>query len=180
MASRASLTPCRITPWNRIARALWSACWLVLYRPSPTPFHGWRRWLLRLFGARIGKGAHPYPSARIWAPWNLEMHESSCLASHVDCYCVARVTIGRGATVSQYSYLCTASHDYHMPSMALIAAPIVIENNAWVTAGAYVGPGVSVGEGAVVGARAVVVKNVPAWTIVAGNPARAIGNRNPF
>jgi len=163
--------------WNRAGRLVWGIVWALFYRPSPKVFHGWRRFLLRLFGARIGKGCHPHASARIWAPWNLEMGEHSCLSHYVDCYCVAPVKIGAHATVSQYSYLCTASHDTEDPTMPLITAPILIGDGAWVTADVYIGPGVTIGEGAVVGARSSVFKDVPPWTVVAGNPAREIKKR---
>lgn len=62
-----------LTAGNKFMRAVWGLVWLGLYRPSPVPLHAWRRFLLRLFGAKIGAGAHPYPSSRIWAPWNLVM-----------------------------------------------------------------------------------------------------------
>jgi putative colanic acid biosynthesis acetyltransferase WcaF len=162
---------------NRLARALWLLVWGLCFRISPRPFFGWRRTLLRAFGARIGRGAKIHSSCKIWAPWNLQMGEHSCLAFQVDCYDVEKVTIGEHATVSQYSHLCTASHDTSSPSMALTAAPIRIGRNAWVAAAAFIGPGVEVGEGAVVGARAVVVRPVPPWTIVGGNPATQIGTR---
>ena len=162
---------------NKAGRTLWSAVWLILYRPSPKPLHGWRRFLLRLFGARIGKGAHPHASVKIWAPWNLEMGDHSCLAPHVDCYCVAPVKLGPHSTVSQYSYLCTASHDIEHPNLPLVTAPIIIGAGAWVTADVFIAPGVTIGEGAVVGARSSVFKSVPPWTVVAGNPAREIKKR---
>jgi putative colanic acid biosynthesis acetyltransferase WcaF len=165
---------------SKLLRAAWELVWLLLYRPSPTPLHGWRRLLLRVFGARIAAGAHPYPRARIWAPWNLSMAEHSCLANDVDCYCVAQVSLGMHATVSQYSYLCTASHDYRDPAMPLVIAPIVVERDAWVAADVFVGPGVKVGTGAVVGARSTVLADVPPWTVVAGSPARQRGQRPPF
>lgn len=167
----------RISYCNKFVRVLWQIVWLILFRPSPVILHSWRRFLLRIFGARIGKGAHPYPSARIWAPWNLEMGDYSCLGHYVDCYCVDEVKIGNHVTVSQYSYLCTASHDIEDPKMRLIIAPIIIEDGAWITAGVYIGPGITVGEGAVLGAHSVVVKDVEPWTVVAGNPARFIKNR---
>src|SRR5487761_2751533 len=153
---------------NRIRRALWGSAWLILYRPSPRPLHGWRRFLLRAFGARIERGAHPYPSSKIWAPWNLTMHEHSCLADHVDCYSVAPISLGAHATVSQYSYLCSASHDYRDPAMPLVAADV------------FVGPGVRIGEGEVVGARSTVTRDVAPWTVVAGSPAIRRGRRDPF
>jgi len=162
---------------NKLARVAWGFVWLTLYRPSPKVLHGWRRFLLRLFGARLGHGAHPYPSARIWAPWNLEMGDHSCLAWDVDCYCVAKVSIGAHATVSQYSYLCTASHDFDQPNMPLTTAPIAIGEGAWIAADVFVGPGVTVGEGAVVGARSSVFEDVEPWVVVAGSPARFIRPR---
>ena len=165
---------------NKVARACWNVVWLLLFRPSPVPLHAWRRFLLRSFGAKIGRQAHPYPSARIWAPWNLVMEENSCLAHRVDCYCVDAVYLGARVTVSQYSYLCTASHDYTHASMPLITAPIRIEADAWVTADVFVGPGVTIGEGAVVGARSTVTRDIPPWTVVAGSPARIIHARRSF
>jgi len=162
---------------NQAARWLWGMVWLFLFRPSPVFLHAWRRFLLRCFGAKIGRGAHPYPRCRIWAPWNLTMGEHSGLANDVDCYSVASVVLGPFCTVSQYAHLCAATHDYEDPSFRLIPKPITIGARAWVAAGAFVGPGVTVGEGAVVGARAVVVKDVPEWTVVAGNPCRPIGAR---
>ena len=165
-------------PWrSRVRRVLWHSVWMLLYRPSPKIFHGWRRFLLRMFGASIGKGAHAYPSVKIWAPWNLQMGDHSCLAPHVDCYCVARIKIGAHSTVSQYSYLCTASHDIEHPQMPLITAPITIGDGAWITADVFIAPGVNVGEGAVVGARSSLFCNVAPWTVVGGNPARFLKER---
>jgi putative colanic acid biosynthesis acetyltransferase WcaF len=156
----------------------WNVVWLVLYRPSPVPLHGWRRFLLRTFGAKVGAGAHPYPSSRIWAPWNLVMGEHSCLSHQVDCYCVDKIELGAHATVSQYSFLCTATHEYRQRDMPLVTAPIHIGANAWVTADVFVGPGVTIGEGAVVGARSTLFRDVEAWTVVTGNPPKKIGNRD--
>ena len=130
-----------------------------------------------MFGAKIGHGVHPYPSVKIWAPWNLEMGDYSCLGDNVYCYCVAKIKLGAHSTVSQYTYLCAASHDIENPQMPLITAPITIGDGAWVTADVFIGPGVTIGEGAVVGARAVVLKDVEAWTVVAGNPAKFIKHR---
>lgn len=171
------LAPNHISYSNKILRAIWQVVWLILYRPSPVPFHAWRRALLRLFGAKIGRITHPYPSAKIWAPWNLTMHDHSCLSHHVDCYSVDKIELGPHVTISQYSYLCTASHDFTKRSMPLVTAPIFIGANAWVTADVFIGPGVTVGEGAVVGARSTVIRDVAPWTVVAGSPARVVGQR---
>src|SRR5262249_46463625 len=162
----------RVSIKNRIGRVAWNLVYTFLYRPSPIPLHGWRRFLLRCFRAKIGEGAHAYPTARIWAPWNLTMGKNSCLGNHVDCYSVDTVSRGDDALVSQYSYLCSASHDYEVTDFQLVAAPITIGRSAWIAADVFIGPGVTVGDGAVVGARSALFKDVPPWVVVAGNPGR--------
>ncbi|PAY18785.1 putative colanic acid biosynthesis acetyltransferase [Rhodopirellula sp. SM50] len=162
---------------NKIGRVLWGACWWVLFRPSPRILFGWRVVVLRCFGATVTAQSRIDPTVRIWAPWNLTIGRNSSIGHHVDVYNVAPISIGDNATVSQYSYLCAASHDLADPTMKLTTSPIRIEHAAWVCAKAFVGPGVTVREGAVVGACGVVTKDVPEWTIVAGNPAREIRKR---
>lgn len=163
---------------NQVIRLLWTVVWGIFARPLPRSVgSGWRRWLLRLFGARIAPTAMVYSSAKVYYPANLIMEAYSCLASDVDCYNVAPVTIGANSTVSQGAYLCTASHDITDPLNSLITAPIVIEDQAWVAAGAFVGMGVTIGQGAVVGARAAVFKSVKPWTVVGGNPAKFLKRR---
>lgn len=178
----AKLQPQYLTGGNKLLRLLWRSVWIFLFRPSPQLFHAWRRLLLKLFGAKLGQATYVYPTVQIWAPWNLVMGDHSCLSHYVDCYCVDKVTIGIHATVSQYSFLCAASHDYNKEGMPLVTAPIVIGDLAWVTSGVFVGPGVTVGEGAVVAARSIVTRDVQSWIVVAGTPAKFIGVRDqkPF
>jgi len=162
---------------NRLARLCWSVVWLILFRPSPVPCHGWRRMLLRLFGCRIARTARVYPSARIWAPWNLSMDAGACLGPDVDCYDIGPVSLGVDATVSMRTALCAASHDIEDPGRALVVGRIVIARGAWIFAEAFVGFNVRIGEGAVVSARSVVVRDVADFDVVAGNPSRTIGRR---
>ncbi|WP_282069429.1 putative colanic acid biosynthesis acetyltransferase [Olleya namhaensis] len=163
---------------HQIARLLWSVVWLVLARPLPRSIgNTWKLMLLRLFGAKIHAKAVVYSSVRVYAPWNLEMHEYACLAPEVDCYNVAKVTIGAHATVSQKTYLCTASHDITKSDNPLITAPIILKDQSWVGASAFIGLGVTIGQGAVVGATASVYKDVEFWTVVGGNPAKFIKKR---
>lgn len=167
----------QITFANKLARLAWNTVWVLLFLPSPILFHGWRRFLLRLFGARMASGACVYPSAKVWAPWNLEMEQGSCIGPYVDCYSVDRVVLGRNALVSQYAYLCAATHDYEDLAMPLMTGAIALGDRAWVSAGVFVGPGVSVGEGAVALARSVVTRDVEPWCVVGGAPARFIKHR---
>ena len=161
------------------ARTVWGVVWCLITIPFPrSSVRLFKIHVLRLFGAQIHTTANIYSSARIYAPWNLEMKEFACLAPEVDCYNVDKVTIGAKSTVSQKTYLCTASHDIsdseHTP---LITSPIVIENNVWVGAAAYIGMGVKIGEGAVVGATSSVYKNVEPYTVVGGNPSKLLKKR---
>lgn len=163
---------------NQFGRMAWIIVWFLFVRPIPRSFgNTWKLFLLRLFGAKIHSKAVVYSTVRIYAPWNLEMHAYSCLAPEVDCYNVDKVIIGEHSTVSQKTYLCTASHDITKRNIPLIKAPIVIEDQAWVGADAFIGMGVTIGQGAVVGAKAAVFKNVEPWDIVGGNPAKYIKKR---
>jgi len=167
--------------WRRselLGRALWSLAW-PLFRLTPRPFFwGWRAFLLRCFGARIGVRVHISPTVRIAIPWNLEVGDYSALGDGVWVYNLGRLTIGSQVTISQRAHLCGGSHDYESPIRELQKLPITIGNMAWICAEAYVGPGVTVGEGAVVGARAVAVKDVEPWAVVAGNPCRVVKTRH--
>jgi putative colanic acid biosynthesis acetyltransferase WcaF len=166
-----------LTLRNRFLRAIWYIVWISLFRPSPRPFFWWRRFLLRLFGAKIAEGVRVYGTAKIFYPPTLTMDAFSILGPDVDCYCVDKVHIGHHAVVSQYSFLCTASHDYRKPDLPLITAPIKIENQAWIAADSFIAPGVTIGEGAVVGARSSVYRDVPSWVVVGGNPASKLKDR---
>ncbi|MHC5005045.1 MAG: LbetaH domain-containing protein [Planctomycetota bacterium] len=162
---------------HRLGRVAWGVVWLLLFRPSPRSFHGWRNRLLRLFGARIHPSARVYPRARCWAPWNLVMHERSCIADDVDVYCVMPITIGAYSTVSQYSYLCGATHDHEDPGHRLVPMPITIGRRCWIAADVFVAPGVTIGDGTVVGARSSVFRDLPEWTVAVGSPARPVRAR---
>jgi putative colanic acid biosynthesis acetyltransferase WcaF len=163
---------------NRIGRVAWGAVYLILFRFSPRPLHGWRSVLLRLFGAKIGKGVHIYPAVKIWAPWNLEIKDEAGVGSQAILYSQAKITIGHRAVISQGAHICTGTHDYTKSGQPLIAFPIVIGDRAWIAAEAFIHPGITIGEGAVIGARSVVTKDMPAWMICAGHPCKPIRERH--
>lgn len=164
--------------WNKAKRLLWMMTWAAQARPFPKSLMaGWKRMLLRLFGAKIAPTAIVYATAKVFEPWNLVMDDHACLADGVDCYNAVPIHIGVNATVSQRVYLCTASHDISDPHHRQIQRPIDTKDRAWVCAESFVGPGVTIGEGAVVGARGCAYKDVEPWTVVAGNPAKTIKKR---
>ncbi|RLJ73927.1 WcaF family extracellular polysaccharide biosynthesis acetyltransferase [Pedobacter alluvionis] len=162
---------------NRLARLVWGIVALFLFKLSPKPFHQWRVFLLKCFGAKIGKGVHVYPGVIIWAPWNIELGDECGIASGVNLYSQGKITIGKRAVISQGAHLCAGTHDYTLPGFPLIAMPIVIGDQVWVAAEVFVHPGITISEGAVIGARSVVTKNMPAWTVCSGHPCKPIKER---
>lgn len=160
----------------QLKRIMWGLCY-PFFRLSLRPMFGWRRFLLILFGAKIGKHVHIYNTARIYFPWNLEIGDWSAIGEHALVYNLGKVKIGKDVTISQRVHLCAGTHDHNDPLMPLLTQPIEICDSAWIAADAFVGPCVIVGQGAVVGARAVVVRNISPLEISAGNPARKIGDR---
>ena len=163
---------------HRLARLLWVVCWLLLYRPSPRPFHSWRALLLRLFGARLGPNCHFYPGARIWAPWNLFCADQVTVADGAEIYNPARVILGSHAILSQGAYLCGATHDYDDPAFPLVAYTMSIGAYAWVCARSSVAPGVNLADGAVLGLASVATHDLDAWGVYAGIPARKVKERS--
>ena len=163
---------------HQAVRMLWNILWPLTTWFLPRSLGmGWKRSLLRMFGAKVHPTAQVYSSARIYYPANLTMEAYSCLADGVECYNVAPVTVGAHSTISQGTLLCTASHDITDSHHRLVTAPIMIEDQVWIGARAYIGMGVVVRQGAVVGATASVYKTVEPWTVVGGNPARFIKKR---
>lgn len=162
-----------------IGRVLWSACG-PLFSWSPRLCWGWRRFLLRLFRAKIGDQVQIHPKARIFIPWNLEIGNWSSVGFDALLYNLGPMKLGKKVTISQRAHLCGGSHDFRDSTMPLLKLPVVVNDEAWVCSDAFVGPNVTIGRKAVVGACAVVTKDVSEDEIVAGNPARVVGDRALF
>jgi putative colanic acid biosynthesis acetyltransferase WcaF len=162
---------------NGIVILIW---WLVqgtLFRFSLHPMDGWRRFLLRLFGAHIGHKVKIRPTARITYPWKVEIGDYSWVGDEAMLYSLDRIIIGSHCVVSQKAYLCTGSHDIEDPHFGLVTQPIHVKDGAWVAADVFVHPGVTIHEMAVVAARSTVLKDIPAHSVFAGTPAKYIKKR---
>jgi putative colanic acid biosynthesis acetyltransferase WcaF len=160
--------------------ALVQLWWLVqasLFRLSPQFCYGWRRWLLRLFGAEVGRGVLVRPTAKITYPWKLAIGERAWIGDEVILYTLGRIDIGADAVVSQRSHLCAGTHDHRQPDFAIRGGPITIGAEAWLAADVFVAPGIRIGRGAVVGARSSVFSDLPELMLCFGNPARPVRPR---
>jgi putative colanic acid biosynthesis acetyltransferase WcaF len=166
----------KYSPSEQLRRILWAfGRWLIVL--SPRPLFAWRRAVLRLFGAKVGRNVNIYSSTHLYMPWNVELGDWSAVGEHALIYSLGKVKIGRNVTLSYRSHVCAGSHDFTDPTLPLVKPPVTIEDDVWVGTEAFIGPGVVVGYGTLVGARAVVVKDVQPLAVVAGNPARVVGSR---
>ena len=160
---------------RRTSRVVWAVFNKIVFPLLPNKV---RIAFLRMFGAKIAESCHVYGSVKIYAPWKLEMGSWVCVGPRVEIYNKDAVSIGSHAVISQDAYICTATHDISSPRMELVMRPVEIGSNAWIAAKATVLPGVDIGEGVVAGACSVVVKDVPSWSVVVGNPAVVVGHRS--
>ncbi|MBD2504434.1 hormogonium polysaccharide biosynthesis acetyltransferase HpsU [Anabaena azotica] len=163
--------------WFNRGRSAWYILlwWLVqaiAFPLTPHPFSNIRCWILRLFGARIGKGVVVRPTARFTFPWKVTIGDYSWIGDDVVLYSLDEIHIGQHCVVSQKSYLCTGSHDIQDPAFGLKIAGITIGNGAWVATDCFIAPGVQIGANAVIGARSSVFTNMPAGQVCWGSPCR--------
>ncbi len=162
---------------NRLLRVVWMAAWLVLARFTPPPLHGWRRLILRAFGAKVGKGARVHASVLIWLPGNLELGDNVLIGPGVRLYNQGRIVIGARSVISQRAHICASSHDVCDPQFQLVCRPVAIGEQCWVAAEAFVGPGVTMGDRSVLAARGALFSNAKSDGVYGGNPAAWLKDR---
>ncbi len=156
---------------------LWWIVQKLFFKTSPQFLYGWRRWLLRAFGAKVGKGVILRPSMHTQFPWKVSIGDYSWIGDEVVLYSLGEIEIGANVVISQRSYICTGSHDYKAESFPIYAKKITIEDECWLATDVYVAPDVTIGRGTVVGARSSVFGDLPAGIIALGSPAKKIKNR---
>ena len=156
---------------------LWWLVQSLLLHTSPQFMYGWRRFLLRAFGAKVGKNVIIRPSVTVTYPWKVSIGDHSWLGDNVELYSLGEIEIGSNVVISQKSYLCAASHDYDKEDFPIWAKKITIEDECWLATDVYVAPGVTIGKGTVVGARSSVFKDLPGGKVCVGSPAVPIKER---
>ncbi|GLC93717.1 hypothetical protein Tamer19_31250 [Cupriavidus sp. TA19] len=161
---------------GRLVEALWFVLEAAVINNKLVPFSAVRAGLLRLFGARIGRGCRLMHPIRVKYPWNLEVGDACWFGVDVWLYNQDRIRIGSHVCISQGSFLTTGSHAVD-GNMDLQVAPIVIEDGAWITSRCIVQKGVTIGRSAVVTPMSVVHRSLAPAGIYGGNPCRFIRNR---
>ena len=156
---------------------LWWLVQAVFFKTTPQFMYGWRRFLLRAFGAKIGKNVILRPSMHVQFPWKVSIGDHSWIGDEVVLYSLGEIRVGAHTVISQRSYICTGTHDYSDPAFAISAEEISIGDECWLATDVYVAPGVSIGNGTVVGARSSVFKNLPGGVVAMGSPAKIIRQR---
>ena len=162
---------------NAFKVQLWWLLQGTFFRMSPQFLYGFRRFLLRLFGAKIGKKVIVRPTVKITYPWKVSIGDYSWIGNDVVLYSLGDIEIGKNVVISQRSYICTASHDYLESDFPIFAKKNIIKNECWLATDVYIAPGVTIEKGSVIGARSSVYKNVPEGWICYGNPAKLIKKR---
>lgn len=159
------------------AQTLWYFVGCPIVRSYWIPISRVKVGILRLFGARVGRGAYIKPGVRVKFPWYLAIGDHCWIGEDVWIDNLCSVTIGSHVCVSQGAYLCTGNHDWKSSNMKLFRRPIELGDGSWVGARAVICPGTTLGVGAIVTAGSVAGGPIPAYQIWAGNPAAHVRDR---
>lgn len=162
---------------SAIVVQLWWFVQASFFKLSPQFAYGWRRFLLRLFGAKIGKGVIIRPTVTTTYPWKVTIGDYSWIGDDVTLYSLGEIEIGKNTVISQKSYICTGSHDMYREDFAIFAKKITIKNGCWIATDVFVAPNVTIEDDVVVGARSSVFNSLPKNTVCIGSPAKPIKNR---
>lgn len=162
---------------NRWVLQLWQFVESTFFRHSPWIANDFRCWILRCFGAKIGKKVVVRPTVKIPYPWKITIGDYSWVGEDVVLYSLAHIYIGSNTVISQRSYLCAGYHDYQSLRFEVLGDPVVIADQVWIATDVFIAPGVTVGKGTVVGARSSVFQSMPEYKICIGSPCRPIKDR---
>jgi len=136
------------------------------------PMSGFKVWVLRRFGATIGRGVRIKPGLRVKFPWLLTIGDHCWLGEQAWLDNIEPIVIEDHVCISQGVYLCTGNHDWSDPAFRYLSKRIHIESGSWIAAKAVVGPGVTIQQGAILTLGSVTTQSLDPMTIYAGNPAQ--------
>jgi putative colanic acid biosynthesis acetyltransferase WcaF len=160
-----------------VKRTIWYFINILFFKNGWIPFSGIRIRILKLFGAKVGKGVILKPCINIKYPWHLKIGNHCWIGENVWIDNLVTVEISDHVCLSQGAFLLTGNHNYKDSSFGLMTGEIFLESGSWFGAKCTVCPGVRVGAGAVLTAGSIATKNLSPWHIYQGNPAQAIKER---
>jgi putative colanic acid biosynthesis acetyltransferase WcaF len=162
---------------NGIVCVIWYFISLFIFQSYFFPFYKFKKRILILFGANVGKNLVIKPNVIIKYPWNLVIGNNVWIGENAWIDNLDIVTIHDSVCISQSVYLLTGNHNYKSINFDLITKPIVIHNGAWIGAKAVVCPGVIVHSNAIVTVGSILTKNAKPNKVYTGNPAVAFKDR---
>jgi putative colanic acid biosynthesis acetyltransferase WcaF len=160
-----------------LKRTLWYFTNVLFFLNPAFPFRSPKPHLLRLFGARVGKGVVIHPGVNIKFPWKLRIGDHSWIGQRAWLDNLDQLTIGSNVVISQGAMIIQGSHDYKKVDYPTYSRPVVLEDGSWVGAGAIVTLGVTLHSHAVLAVGSVATKNLDAHMIYQGNPAVVVRER---
>lgn len=159
---------------SKVKRVLWMFVSALILKPSWLPLMGFKIFSLKLFGAKIGEGLVIKPSVNIKFPWKLEIGNDVWIGENVWIDNLDEVMIGNDVCISQGALLLTGNHDYTVSSFDYKNASILIEDGVWIGAKSVVCPGVICKAHSILSVGSIATKELEAYTIYQGNPAREV------
>ena len=164
---------------SKLIETIWYVLKCVVFL-TPWPFPSrFKCSLLRMFGARIGRGIVIKPRVNIHFPWKLAIGDFTWIGEEVLILNFEPVTIGAHCCLSQRAYLCAGNHDYRQPQMPYRNRPITVADGAWIGSQVFVAPGSNIGFESVITAGSVVTCDQPAQKVCGGNPCVPLKDRWP-
>lgn len=133
--------------------------------------------MLRMFGAKVGRGVVIKPHVNIKYPWNLTIGDYVWIGEGAWIDNLTKVTIGSNAVLSQGAMLLCGNHNYKLPTFDLIIGEITLEDGAWIGAQSTVCPGVTCKSHSVLGVGSVATKDLEPYSIYQGVPAVKVRDR---
>lgn len=160
-----------------IRRTLWYFANAAILNNSFIPFSGIKIKVMRLFGAKIGKGVVIKPSVNIKYPWNLKIGNYVWIGENVWIDNLVEVSIGDNVCISQGAMLLCGNHNYKKTTFDLMVGKIIIEEGAWVGAQSVVCPDVTIHSHAVLAVGSVASCHLEEYAVYQGNPAIKVRDR---
>ena len=169
--------PPRKSPWSRkakILRLLWAIAEISLWRFSPTPMWGFRRQLLRAFGARVGRGVRVHPSVKVIIPWNIELDDEVVVHERAILYALGTIRVGKRSEIGPLAHICAGTHDFTSPAFTLLRQPITIGDDCLIGIAGFVAPNIVLADRTILEPRSAIYANSEPATTYIGNPAKPV------